>query len=629
MRFLGDTKPLESGLKAFLHYFKIELADTIEIEVLPDSSPYCLEIIKDTTCTIKYKKKHHFFRALSLYNQFVSEKQKSFTHAEKAYIPTCGTMIDCSRNAVYKVEKLQEFFIKLAALGQSTCMLYTEDTYEIPELPYFGYLRGRYSQAELKALDTFAYDLGIELVPCIQTLAHLRQTIKWSYAQGMKDTHDVLLVGAEKTYQFIESMFKSLTECFRTKRIHIGMDEAFDLGLGIAIEKYGYRHHSDLMLEHLDRVCALADHYKLEPMMWDDMFFRALTPHGNHYDTSVEISGDILERMPKNLTLVYWDYYHAEETFYAESLKQHASLNRPMIFAGGVWKWTGYAPAYDKTFITTNAALMQCKAIGMNEVFATMWGDDGAEAPLDCTLLGLILFTEHCYKQSVNDAWLDRRCRTLTGLKMKDFMLLQEVDLLPCVERPNLKCVNMSKYFLYQDILLGAFDIYAKDLDIYGYYSHLSEEYSLLSTTLTPYGDMFKVYETLSNVLALKATVGLQIKAAYDAKDKSTLGDLADHMLPTLQADLHDFKDAVAKVWFNDCKGQGFEIIDIRLSGIIGRCDTAICRLNAFIHGEIDCIEELDEEKLHFNFFDLTCEDLPAFNQYMNTASQSIMSHGV
>ncbi len=34
--------------------------------------------------------------------------------------------------------------------------------------------------------------LGIEVVPCIQTLAHLKQTLRWPYGEGMKDTQDVL-----------------------------------------------------------------------------------------------------------------------------------------------------------------------------------------------------------------------------------------------------------------------------------------------------------------------------------------------------------------------------------------------------------------------------------------------------
>ena len=60
-----------------------------------------------------------------------------------------------------------------AAMGYNALMLYTEDTYEIFVEPYFGYGRGRYSVQELRELDDYAAAHGVELIPCIQTIAHL------------------------------------------------------------------------------------------------------------------------------------------------------------------------------------------------------------------------------------------------------------------------------------------------------------------------------------------------------------------------------------------------------------------------------------------------------------------------
>ena len=84
-----------------------------------------------------------------------------------------GTMLDCSRNAVMTVDAVKTWIGITAQLGYNTLMLYTEDTYEVGEEPYFGYARGRYSKAELKDIDAYAAAKGMELIPCIQTLAHL------------------------------------------------------------------------------------------------------------------------------------------------------------------------------------------------------------------------------------------------------------------------------------------------------------------------------------------------------------------------------------------------------------------------------------------------------------------------
>ena len=61
-----------------------------------------------------------------------------------------GVMIDCSRNAVMNRDAFFRMADLLSALGYNAIRLYTEDTYEVEGEPYFGYLRGRYSGAELR-----------------------------------------------------------------------------------------------------------------------------------------------------------------------------------------------------------------------------------------------------------------------------------------------------------------------------------------------------------------------------------------------------------------------------------------------------------------------------------------------
>lgn len=62
----------------------------------------------------------------------------SFEKKETVYLDKNGTMLDCSRNSVLNVETIKKYIRIQAALGMNTMMLYTEDTYEVPEYPYFG-----------------------------------------------------------------------------------------------------------------------------------------------------------------------------------------------------------------------------------------------------------------------------------------------------------------------------------------------------------------------------------------------------------------------------------------------------------------------------------------------------------
>ena len=120
-------------------------------------------------------------------------------------------MVDCSRNAVHNLPTVKKLIRNIAMLGFNSIMLYTEDTYQIKDEPVCGYLRGGYTIEEMKEIDAYACSFGIEVIPCIQTLAHLRGLKRW-YAdyQGIFDCEDILMVGEERVYALIENMFKTL-----------------------------------------------------------------------------------------------------------------------------------------------------------------------------------------------------------------------------------------------------------------------------------------------------------------------------------------------------------------------------------------------------------------------------------
>ena len=103
-------------------------------------------------------------------------------------------MFDHSRNAVFTVERTRDFLCLMALMGLDVYYPYLEDLYTLPQEPLFGYLRGRYTEEEVRAIDDFADSLGIEVVPCIQTLAHLNQFLRWDQpAADYLDLDDILL----------------------------------------------------------------------------------------------------------------------------------------------------------------------------------------------------------------------------------------------------------------------------------------------------------------------------------------------------------------------------------------------------------------------------------------------------
>ena len=158
-------------------------------------------------------------------------KKSQQSIAENALFETNGAMVDMSRNAVMNVPTVKMMLRKMALMGMNMYMLYTEDTYEVEDHPYFGYMRGRYSMEEIKEIDAYAISKGMELIPCIQTLGHFTALLNLPVYRHLRDADDVILAGSEEVYDLIDKIFSSISKCFTSKTINIGLDEAHSVPL--------------------------------------------------------------------------------------------------------------------------------------------------------------------------------------------------------------------------------------------------------------------------------------------------------------------------------------------------------------------------------------------------------------
>ncbi len=245
-------------------------------------------------------------------------------HEEKQF-ESCGAFLDCSRNGVMTVEACKRYMDQIAALGMNLMMLYTEDTYTVPEYPYMGYLRGRYTLEEMRELDAYAAQWGIEFVPCIQTLGHLENFLQWKDNWHLQDKEAVLMADDEDTYAFIEAEIRAVRSCIRGTRLHIGMDETHGVGLGRYFLKNGFQDRFQLLSRHLKRVTEICEKYGFKPMMWSDMFFRIGSKSNDYYDLEADIPQSVIDILP-DVGMVYWDYYHTDEFWYEHMLTQHEKM---------------------------------------------------------------------------------------------------------------------------------------------------------------------------------------------------------------------------------------------------------------------------------------------------------------
>lgn len=136
-------------------------------------------------------------------------------------------------------------------------------------------------------------------------------------------------------------MISAASSMFRSKRIHIGMDEAFQVGLGKYLKLNGMQDRFQIMNDHVSRVLAITERLGLQPMIWSDMYFNLLANdyQGALYNVDADFSDDNMSRIPQGVQFVYWDYGRRDEDGYERLLEKHLKLGSKPIFAGGIHMW--------------------------------------------------------------------------------------------------------------------------------------------------------------------------------------------------------------------------------------------------------------------------------------------------
>ena len=101
-------------------------------------------------------------------------------------------------------------------------------------------------------------------------------------------------------------------------------------------------------------------------------------------------------------------------------------------------------------------------------------------------------------------------------------------------------------------------------------------------------------------VLADKADLGMCIKSAYDRSDRAALKDISQNVIPGIICNLTDMKSSREKIWMNDAKPFGYEILDIKIGGVITRLKSTGYRIDNYLNGNVLRLEELEEERLPY-----------------------------
>jgi hexosaminidase len=295
-----------------------------------------------------------------------------------------------------------------------------------------------------------------------------------------------------------------------------------------------------------------------------------------------------------------WDYYSQDKSIYDRNIEKHLKFKNEIIFAGGEWKWMGFAPCNHFSFKTSWMALESCREHGVKSVIATGWSDDGAECSSFSTLPVLQLFAEDCYEADTSDAHIAKRLYTCAGANMSDFMNLDMPNLIKGNEAPGGSSINPSKYLLFQDVLCGLFEKHTEIGAYNSFYKNIAKQADEIAYRNPEWAYIFKTSAALNRVLEIKCDIGLRLREAYRKKDNEQLRSLSDNELAELLARVEIMHETFRVQWNKENKIFGFDVQDIRFGALKERIKSAIKRIDSYLSNEIEKIEEFEVEPLDF-----------------------------
>lgn len=546
-------------------------------------------------------------RALTEFACHVRAGKTSFRVKLEPQFRWCGTMLDMSRDGVMRVETVKEYLLDMAALGMNMLMLYTEDIFEMKKYPFFGHKRGRYTIEELQEIDDYAYELGIEVIPCVQTLGHLNSYLPWAEAGKIRDTGFNILPCDEGSYEFIEEILKTMRAAFRSQHIHIGMDEAVDVGKGVYFDRHRGEviDQYELLLEHLHGVCRLCEKYDYEPIMWSDLLFTIYNPgHSEIFTKDMILPEEAKKRIP-HVRLMYWYYSSQSRERYETLLRRHKETGKPIAFAGAGWNWEGYAPNHKFAFDCMIPALEACVNENPEMLLNTLWGNGGCETSFFLCHPSNALFAEYHYygaEAQPERAW--ELCELVTGSPREVY---EAMDCLnyglygnQIIGRKLLRCdvlgsiVGVSDDGYVRDNMPEVF----QDGEPAGTFRKAAE---YLRGYIAQNGDWKEYYELEATVLetaAGKAEVFAGLQKAYRTGERELLQRFADNTLPALKVSYERLYQLQKQQWMREYKAFGWEKHCQRFGYQILRIEYAIEVLTQYLAGELTVIEELEAEYL-------------------------------
>ena len=495
-----------------------------------------------------------------------------------------SALIECSANAVPKMETLKKYADIFSALGYTELYLGLTNAYKIESEPYFCYKRAGYTVEQLREIDSYCAEKGIELRCAIQTLAHLYPLYRHYKYREIMDTNSILLAGDDRVYELIDKMFDTISRGIRSRHIHIGFDEAFGLGTGKYFGKNGYVDRKRIMLDHLKRIKALAEKYGFICDIWHDTLMDK-----DYSDVSAE---DIKRELSQDTRIFYWNYRENDEGRLETLLNDVKRYSDNIGYCGSAFKICGVGPQNKYSISRILPQMKVCEKMGVKQYIVSAYGDRGAWSSYYSVLPAFYVAAEYAHGRCTGLCDVDKeKFFRLFGVKFDDMISLDYLN--NPAKKDVLAIGNRSAWIFMSDCLTTSYDMFTTE-GTGACYEALAEEYS--KTDGGDFAHLFTMSSAAARVLALKSNFATRLRDAYEKGDKSQLLLLAEES-NILEQRLKEFNKEFTKYWKMDYYSLGVEVDHLYIGYQITRIQYIRDVIIDFVENDTP-IDELSEPAL-------------------------------
>jgi hypothetical protein len=342
-----------------------------------------------------------------------------------------GVMLDISRDRVPTMAHLYELVDTLASWKMNHLQLYTEHTFAYAGHEDVWRNASPMTAEEVRALDVYCRERGIELAANQNCFGHLSSWFKhskyaplaeiaptgtWDFNGLVTRTGGFSLCPSDpRSLALVDDLLSQLLPNFSSPLVNIGCDETFDVGQGRSRYEVSRRGRAAVYLEFVATVCAIAKRHGKRPQFWADIALE---------------HPEALSELPEDLIGLAWGY--EPDAPFAKWCDQLRTAGREVWVCPGTSCWRSITGRTTERQGNMLAAARDGAGHGATGYLVTAWGDLGHRQQWPITLHAL---AEGAHRAWSGEAAYDSNASSLHGFGDKNLSVGAWLDTIGDVDR--------------------------------------------------------------------------------------------------------------------------------------------------------------------------------------------------